>query len=1025
MIHCFGECELDDERFELRRGGRPVKLEPKVFDVLLYLLRHPDHVVTKAELLDAVWPGVSVSESVLPKCITALRRAVGDSRARPTVIGTVHGRGYRFIAAVRARAQAVTERAAGAPTGAAAPAPDPSFVGRAELLTRLHAALDDAVAGRGRTVVLLGEPGIGKTRSAEMLAATARQRGVAVLTGRAYESDTAPAFWPWVQVLRALARVPGIVAWLAADAPLSAEVLALVPELGRRPPSRRPDETEAARFRLFDGVATILKRAGERQPLVVVLDDIHWADAASLRLLGLLATEIADAAILLIATCRDAESERTPAVAELLGTLARARACEWITLGGLSRDDTDDLVAHLLATPPPATVLDTIHAMTAGNPFFVHELARVLASDGPAAVRDVAALAHALPRRVRDAIRRRLDALSADARALLRVAAVMGDDVDPSALAAVAEIAPTTTLRLLGEARAHRLLDPVGDAPARYAFHHALIRHTLYDELDDAERVRWHGRAGTCLAQRADAEANLDAIAHHFLTASAGGEVERAVAACIRAAEHAERRFAYERSADLYARALALLSTTPAGDDERRIDLMLALGEVRSAAGEREAAREVFADAAALARRLGRPDLLARAALGYRGPAEMGTPSDHPSVALLEEALTALGTGFPILRARVLSRMVGTPPHSDSMATRARLSEEALAIARASRDPATLRDALSARLWASLGPDAGAGRLAVGRELMALGEREQSMLLTMLAHDAVFGAEILRGDLAAASAALDAYAAYAAALQRPAFVFLATYWRGSLALARGEITAAEDLFRAALARGRGAVPYAHFMYAGQMFPLRYLRGEDDDPELAQILFAEMIALPYSFEPATRSALAVALWLRGDRDAATREYERVAVRFERGLERDEHWLITVGGLSRLAILLGDRTRAALLHDQLRPYADLVLVHDQLRAVGEPVGAVLGSLDGFLARYDAGVAYYDRAVAKVTAMGARLPAIDVHAGYARLLAARGRRADRRRAAELREAATRAMGALGLRRNWLLDAWGSVSV
>ncbi len=150
------------------------------------------------------------------------------------------------------------------------------------------------------------------------------------------------------------------------------------------------------------------------------------------------------------------------------------------------------------------------------------------------------------------------------------------------------------------------------------------------------------------------------------------------------------------------------------------------------------------------------------------------------------------------------------------------------------------------------------------------------------------------------------------------------------------------------------------------------------------------------------------WLRGDRGEAEREFERVAVRVEQGLERDEHWLMTVGGLSRLAILLGDTARAASLYDRLLPYADLMLVHDQLRAVGEPVAARLGALDAFLGRFDAGVAHYEHAMAKATAMGVRIALIDVHAGC---VAARGpRRGERRRAEELRDEATRCHGRAG---------------
>jgi tetratricopeptide (TPR) repeat protein len=417
-----------------------------------------------------------------------------------------------------------------------------------------------------------------------------------------------------------------------------------------------------------------------------------------------------------------------------------------------------------------------------------------------------------------------------------------------------------------------------------------------------------------------------------------------------------------------------------------------------------------------MARRLGRADLLASAALGYRGPAEMGSPSDPPTVALLEEALAAVGDGFPVLRARLLSRMAGTPPFADVMATRAALSRDAYALAERTCDDRAIRDALSARLWASLGPDHVDARLAVGRELLAFSARGGGLPMAMLAHDAALGAHLLRGDMRAAERALAAYGEVAATLRQPAFNFLATFWMGSLALARGELDAAERAFHAALERGRDTVPYAHFMFAGQMYPILYLRGRDDDPEIARVFFGEMMALPYAFEPAVRSALAFGLWLRGERDEARREYERVMARVDAGLERDEHWLMTLGGLARLAVLLNDAARAARLADLLAPYADLVLVHDLLRAVGEPVAAVLGHVSIVLGRFDDGAAHYERALAKATAMGARLALLDARAGYARLLARRGGPGDRARAATLAEEAAVEAAALGVRRNWL---------
>jgi hypothetical protein len=270
----------------------------------------------------------------------------------------------------------------------------------------------------------------------------------------------------------------------------------------------------------------------------------------------------------------------------------------------------------------------------------------------------------------------------------------------------------------------------------------------------------------------------------------------------------------------------------------------------------------------------------------------------------------------------------------------------------------------------------------------------------------------------AAKRALAAYARTADALKQPAFLFLATFWEGSLAMAEGRLGDAERLFRAAYERGRGTVPFAHFMYAGQMYPLLYLRGNPDDPELDRIFFGEMMDLPYAFEPAVRSALAFALWVRGDVPAARAELERVTAQLP-SLPRDEHWLVTVGGLGRVAVLLDDAERAATLHALLLPYVDLVVVHDMLRAVGEPVASVLAHLETLLGRFADAAAHYDDASARTARTGTRLTALDCHAGQIHLLEVRRGAGDADRAATLRRELAAEMAALGVRRNWLLDA------
>ncbi len=1016
MIHVFGDCELDEARFELRRRGAVVRVEPKTFDVLAYLVRSADRVVSKDELLDAVWPGQVVSEAVLPKCVAAARRAVGDAPARPAVIQTVHGRGYRFVAAVQTRA--VPGPVDGAAGAAQFVAP---FVGHVHAMERLRTALESALSGHGRMALLVGEPGIGKTRTAEELAAEARRRGALAPVGRAYEGEGAPAFWPWVQILRACAA-QGPPA-RAGTRPEGRELGELIRALDGRADAgsgANAVEAEHARFRLFDSVAGSLKRVAQRQPLVLVLDDLHWADEASLRLLGFLARDIGEVRVLIVATYRDVELRRGHPLGDLLGLLAREPICERVPLRGFGREDTQSLIAGIAGAPPPEDVAAAVHDMTEGNPFFIQEVVRLLVGTGGVAGGAEAALPLALPQSVRDAVGRRLDALSDPCNALLRVAAVLGREFAAPLLARVAELQDAQVLERLTEAVRARVLDEADPVPGRYRFHHSLIRQTLYDELSTPERVRLHARAGAALeaACGADVDPVLDELAHHFFQAAPAGESPRAIEYCLRAAARAQRLLAYEQGARQYERALQLLELHGPPDAARRAELVLTVGEAHALAGARERAQVAFQRAAEIGRELHRADFLARAALGCRGIGEMGSPIEDAARALLEEALDAVAERHPALRARLLSRLVGTPPYSDSLASRDTMSREALELARRAGDSAALRDALEARLWACLGPDHLDARLAVARELLELAESQHNPHMALLANDAQLGTHLIRGDLAAADHALAAFTEVAEALRQPTGVFVATFYQGSRALAAGELARAEQLFRTALARGRGTVPYAHFMCTAQLYVLTYLFGGKDDPELNRVFFGEMMALPYSWQTASRGALAFSLYLRGERDAARQEFEALAAHGLDAIRRDEHWLVTMGALSSVAVLLGDRERAAQVYDLLLPYADLVFVHDLLRSIGGTVASALGSLATLLGHYDEGERHYEHAHAKEMAMGGTTAVMD-RTGYARLLLLRDRPGDRARATALLEEVRQGMARLGIRRNWQLIA------
>jgi DNA-binding winged helix-turn-helix (wHTH) protein/tetratricopeptide (TPR) repeat protein len=998
--HAFLDCTLDRERYELRRAGRIVKIEKKVFDVLAYLLDRCERVVTKQELLDALWPGEAVSESVLPRCIAAARRALGDDRAAPRAIQTVHGRGYRFIAAVREGHPAGRAAEPIAPPAAERPTAWP-FVGRDAAMQRGIAALDDAAASRGRVVLLVGEPGIGKTRALDELASAARARGFRVLAARCYEGDGAPAFWPWIQVLRAaLAEVDdaSLDELLGASA---ADVAELVPELReRRPtlPAPAGSADEQARFRLFDGVAAFLGRLARRRPLWIALDDLHWADAATLRLFEFAASEWRDAPIGLAGSYRDVEVRRDHPLAALLGALARLPHAERISLRGLSHDDVARFLRAALPGNADARLFDAVHEMTEGNPFFLHEMARWLAESDASALRGAAGgWSLALPQSVRDAVGRRLDRLSPACNAVLRAAAVLGRECSGAILAKIVSLDADELLESLGEALAAHVLVELRDAPGRYAFSHALVRQTLYEELPIPGRVRLHRRAAETLGA-SDRDAHAAEVAHHWLQATPTGDVANAVEWSIRAARRATELAGYEESARLYERALGALDLGGSADDAKRYELHVAAGEAHYAAGARDAARGHGRSAAAIARRLGRADWLAVAAVEFRGGYENGVPAEPETLAVLREALDAIGGGATPQRARLLARLAGC---EFDMERRERLSSEALDLARETADPDALREALAARWWATLGPDRVGERDGVAAEMLANADKLRDARLTLIGYECRLGANLIRGESQAAAATVNAYWEQAEELRQPAFRFLARVLRGGCALSAGRFDEAETLFREALSLGRGTIPFADVMFGGQIYWLGLQRGDAYEPAALRE-FSEGLESRYpSASALARSSMATVL-VDADDAAARAAFEALAAHDFRDLPRDEHWLLTTTLLGNLAFALDDRARAAALGALLAPYRQLFVVHDLVRATAGSVEAVLGDVALTCRDAASAIACFERAIAHETRAELEPSRLSSVAGLAAAYALRAGRGDAPRAdALLREA------------------------
>jgi DNA-binding SARP family transcriptional activator len=453
--------------------------------------------------------------------------------------------------------------------------PDGVFVGRERELDALVAALDDALSGRGRIVVVGGEPGIGKSRLAEELARRAEAQGAEVHWGRCWEEGGAPPYWPWVQAIRASVRHREAEQLVRELGPGAAEVAELVPDVRQRLPELEtpaaPADPQQARFRLFDSISSFLTRASRTRPLVIVLDDLNWADRGSLLLLEFVARELAEAHLLLVGTYRDTGLSRGQPLSQTLGELSRGRLFERVLLRGLGQDDVARFVETACGFVPDHALVRAIHAQTEGNPFFVAEVVTLLGEEGvltpeaPGTERWSARI----PDGVRDAIGRRLDRLSASCSSTLTVASALGREFGLDQLTLfVDELDEDAVLEALDEALAANLVDELPGTVGRYQFTHALIQATLAGELSRTRSARLHARiAETLEGLYGDhVEAHAAELAHHFGEAQSVLGADRLVHYSALAGEAALAARAPEQALAYFERALAAKGSTRMDD---------------------------------------------------------------------------------------------------------------------------------------------------------------------------------------------------------------------------------------------------------------------------------------------------------------------------------------------------------------------------------------------------------------------------------------------------------------------------
>ena len=792
------------------------------------------------------------------------------------------------------------------------------LLGRERELDELRDALAAALGGRGEFCLLAGEPGMGKTSLATALAELAEAEGATPVWGRAWEAGGAPAFWPWVQVIRRLSRgrdgdrlreLMGAGApWIAQIAP---ELRELVPEIE----GPRELDTPQARFSLFDAIAAYLRGVSEERPLTILFDDFHAADPPSLLMLEFAARGLRDAPICIVAAYQEAAARARPEIADLVADLGRQ--ARRVVLGRLGEDDIRSLVERQAGVLPEPELVGELHGATEGNPFFINEVVRLLASEGRLTGADVgpATARIAMPSSIRDAVRQRVEPLGADGVEILALAAVSGREFRLSALQRAAGVGTEELVETIDRATAAGVIGPDG-GPGIFRFTHGLIRETLYGDLRTAKRVQAHGVIGDALAElySADEEPHLAELAHHFLQAAPGGWAAKAVDYAARAGERAMRLLAYEEADRLFAGALAALELLDP-DPGRRAELLLALGRAQVRAGD-PAARDTLLAAAGAARSLDRADLLAAAALAFRAFSRYPGVVDEEVAALLQEALERVGDADERLRARLLVRLAVQLIYSVEEERRESLIEEAVALARRIGDASTLAYVLVNAQLARWRPDRRDEALEYGAEALQLAQVQGDTELALTMHNRQADLLLELDDIGGADVEIAALERLAERVADPRAHGHAALQRARRAAMDGRFEESERLSAEAYALGeRARDPAIPYVARGQQWSRHWGRGT----------LSELEALTKSVADAApglvvwRAALARVYHENGRESEARREFERLVGPDGVNVPPNDNWLPAMVILSEVCVLLGDAEHAETLLRTLEPYA----------------------------------------------------------------------------------------------------------
>ncbi len=835
----------------------------------------------------------------------------------------------------------------------------------------------------GRLALLTGDAGIGKTRLVAELGRLAHASGAFVLAGRSPQDALLP-YQPFVEALRHYVVHVPFDDLRASAREYGSELARLVPELRRRAPDLPAPvegDPDTERYRLFEAVVGLLGEISASVPVLLVLDDLQWADRPTLLLLRHVARAPDLRRVLVLGSYR-AAATYADGFAQALSELRRERLVTQIKVGGLTESETAELVRIRAGGSPSPALSRGLHAETEGNPFFIEEIVRHLAEAGvdtdQADARELERVG--LPEGVKEVIAVRLSRLRPPAVEWLRLAAVIGRDFDLSLLEQVASLEEDQFLNALDEALAAGLVVEASGDSARYSFSHALIRETLYEGMSLPRRARNHRRVGEALEAMGD-DAQLTALALHFARAAGPQDADKAISYACRAGEQATRMLAHEEAGQHYARALEVQERFEPEALERRAELLLLLGEARVRAGERPSAWGIFREAATIAAGSNDSASLARAAIGAsRRYIQPPGVTDEELIALLEQALEMTAGRRTVERVALLTRTCGALYYSPGRGRMAELANEATEIAGELRDPVARALAAAARRRAFWDPGHLEQRLSDATELLTLGREAGDLELVLQGHAWLVVDLLEHGDSEAVNAQIEAFAAGAERLRQPLYLWHAAVWRAMRALLAGRLEEADRLANEAVAMAAGGETVtAPQYYAAQLLAIRLEQGRMAELEQPAREFVQSNAQ----RPAWRAALATLLCELGRTPEAQHEVDVLAQEDFEDIEQDGDWMTAITLLADCCADLGDAERAGHLYRLLTPYRDANVVIGLAVVCLGSAARYLGRLAATMGRDEEAKEHFERALVAEAALKAPVCLAHTQLEYARLL------------------------------------------